>query len=162
MNAQYTKSRMCPRAGAVLLVVSAAVLIPSAIGARGATTPEDRKAVRAVLDAQAAAWNKGDLDGFMAGYWNNEKLTFISGGEIRRGWKTTKERYEKRYQADGKDKLGQLSFTELEVEIFGPEAALVHGKYTLVRGEKSDTGRFTLALRKFADGWRIVHDHTSQ
>lgn len=123
-------------------------------------SPEET-AIRAVLDAQVAAWNKSDIDGFMAGYWKDEKLTFISGGDITRGWEPTRERYVKKYQADGKDKMGKLSFSELRVETLSPTAAIVLGRFELVRGERTDWGRFTLAFRKFPDGWRIIHDHTS-
>lgn len=121
----------------------------------------EEKAVRAVLDAQVAAWNAGDIDGFMKGYWKNEKLTFISGGSITQGWEPTRERYVKRYAADGKDKMGKLSFDEVNYEAFGADAAAVRGVFKLVRGEQTDEGRFTLLLRKLPDGWRIVHDHTS-
>jgi uncharacterized protein (TIGR02246 family) len=124
------------------------------------TTPEET-AVRAVLDAQVAAWNKADIEGFMAGYWKDEKLTFISGGDITRGWEPTRERYIKKYQADGKDKMGKLAFNELHVETLSPTAAMVHGRFELVRGDKTDWGRFTLAFKKFPEGWRIIHDHTS-
>ena len=128
------------------------------------TSPEvtaAEKAVRAVLAGQTAAWNKGDIDGFMAGYWKSEKLTFISGGSVTQGWEPTRERYVKRYAADGKDKMGTLSFDELHYEAFGADAAAVRGVFTLVRGGQTDTGRFTLLLRKLPDGWKIVHDHTS-
>ena len=127
---------------------------------------DDEKDIRAVLDAQAAAWNKGDLDGFMAGYWNDEKLTFISGGGFTQGWKATKERYEKRYKADGKE-MGKLTFGELKVESLSGNAAVVLGKFELVfEKEKDDKkktarGRFTLVMKKFPDGWKVVHDHTS-
>jgi beta-aspartyl-peptidase (threonine type) len=136
---------------ALLLILSLPAADPAA----------DERAVRAVLDAQVAAWNKGDLDGFMAGYWNDPKLTFISGGTLTRGWEPTRERYVKRYQAEGKDKMGKLSFDELVVEGFGADAAMVRGKFVLVRGDQTDWGRFTLLARKFPDGWKIVHDHTS-
>ncbi len=145
------------RALAVVIVLLAAPL------ARGA---DDEKDIRAVLDAQVAAWNKGDLDGFMSGYWSDEKLTFISGGTITSGWKNTKERYEKRYKADGKE-MGQLAFSELHVETFGPSAAMLRGKFELTLEKEKDEkkkhprGRFTLILKKFPDGWKIVHDHTS-
>ena len=127
---------------------------------------DDAKDVRAVLDAQVAAWNKGDLDGFMAGYWNDEGLTFISGGDITSGWKKTKERYEKRYKADGKE-MGKLTFSELHVETLSPTAAMMRGKFALAFEKETDatkktaSGRFTLILRKTADGWKITHDHTS-
>jgi uncharacterized protein (TIGR02246 family) len=151
----------------VLLVGGGAVLLTTVARATGASTAgDDEKAIRGVLDAQGKAWNKGDLDGFMAGYWNDEALTFISGGDILKGWKATKERYEKRYKADGKE-MGALTFSELHVEAFGPAAAMVRGKFELTFEKEADPakkaarGRFTLILRKFPDGWKIVHDHTS-
>jgi ketosteroid isomerase-like protein len=137
------------------LIASLAVLVTIS------PTRADEKAVRAVLNDQVAAWNKADIDGFMKGYWKSEKLSFISGGTITRGWDQTRERYVKRYQAEGKDKMGTLSFDELHVETFGADAAMVTGRFKLVRGEQTDVGRFTLAFRKLPDGWRIAHDHTS-
>lgn len=131
------------------------------IAAKTAAPTDEETAVRAVLEAQVAAWNKADIDGFMIGYWKDEKLTFISGGDITRGWEPTRERYIKKYQADGKDKMGKLSFGDLNVEILGPTAAMVRGRFDLVRGDKTDWGRFTLVLRKLPEGWRIIHDHTS-
>ena len=131
-----------------------------------ARAADDEKDIRAVLDAQAVAWNKGDLDGFMTGYWNDEKLTFISGGGIAQGWKATKARYEKRYKADGKE-MGKLTFSELKVESLSPTTALVLGRFELAfEKEKDDKkktarGRFTLIVKKFPDGWKVVHDHTS-
>lgn len=102
----------------------------------------------------------------MAGYWNDDALTFISGGDLTTGWKGTKARYEKRYKADGKE-MGTLTFSELHVETFGPNAAMLRGKFALAFAKEKDaakkaaTGRFTLILRKTAAGWKIVHDHTS-
>lgn len=131
-----------------------------------AARADDAQDIRAVLDAQAVAWNKGDLDGFMAGYWNDEKLTFISGADITFGWKKTKERYVKRYQAEGKE-MGKLTFSELHIEMVGDKAALVRGKFELLFAKEKDDkkktarGRFTLIVKKFPDGWKITHDHTS-
>lgn len=151
----------------VLLIGGGTALLTTVARATGASTAAaDEKDIRAVLDAQVTAWNKGDLDGFMAGYWNDEGLTFISGGDITSGWKKTKERYEKRYKADGKE-MGKLTFSELHVEAFSPNAAMMRGKFELTfekeKDEKKKTasGRFTLILRKTPDGWKIVHDHTS-
>lgn len=133
----------------------------SCAAAQATEQTADEKAIRSVLDDQVVAWNKGDIDGFMRGYWKSEKLTFISGGTLTQGWEPTRERYVKRYAADGKDKMGKLSFDDLHVESFGADAAMVRGQFKLVRGETTDTGRFTLLFRKLPDGWRIVHDHTS-
>jgi uncharacterized protein (TIGR02246 family) len=142
----------------LVLAFAMCALDPSS--GKPAPIPEET-AVRAVLDSQVTAWNKSDIDGFMAGYWKDEKLTFISGGDITQGWEPTRARYVKKYQADGKDKMGKLSFSELHVEILSPTAAMVHGRFELVRGDKTDWGRFTLAFKKFPEGWRIIHDHTS-
>jgi beta-aspartyl-peptidase (threonine type) len=143
------------------------VLIALVVAAAPAARADDgEKDIRAVLAAQAAAWNKGDLEGFMAGYWNDEKLTFIGGADITFGWKKTKQRYEKRYKAEGKE-MGKLAFSELHVDVLSPTAAVVRGKYELTfekqTGPKQKTarGRFTLIVKKFPDGWKVTHDHTS-
>lgn len=126
----------------------------------------DAKAVRGVLEAQQAAWNKGDLDGFMAGYWNSDDLTFISGGTLTKGWKATKERYEKRYKADGKE-MGALTFSDVHVEMLSPTAAMVRGKFELVFAKETDpkkktpSGRYTLIVKKVGGAWKVTHDHTS-
>jgi uncharacterized protein (TIGR02246 family) len=146
------------RANALLaLAVIALALSGRTVAADG---PTEEAAVRKVLDDQVAAWNKGDLDGFMAGYWNDEGLSFISNGAETTGWKATKERYVKRYKSEGKE-MGRLSFGELKVEVLGPAAGAVRGQFTLVTSKGTDTGRFTLVFRKLADGWKITHDHTS-
>jgi beta-aspartyl-peptidase (threonine type) len=122
--------------------------------------PEEAKAIRAVLDAQVAAWNKGDLDGFMAGYWKSPGLSFYSGKTKLRGWQATLDRYRKRYQTDGKE-MGKLSFSDLDIERIGSEHALVRGRFQLMLKEESPSGLFTLILKKLPEGWRIIHDHTS-
>ncbi len=118
------------------------------------------KAVRAVLDAQVVAWNKGDLEGFMAGYWRSPKLSFASGSDVTCGWDATLERYRKRYRSGGAE-MGKLTFSDLEVEPLGQDAALVRGRWQLVRSKDKPGGVFTLIFRKLPEGWRIVHDHTS-
>jgi beta-aspartyl-peptidase (threonine type) len=128
-----------------------------------AQTPDDgdaAKAIRAVLDAQVAAWNKGDLEGFMAGYWKSPELTFYSGKTKMRGWQATLDRYRKRYQADGR-KMGKLAFSELEIEPLDKTYALVRGRWQLTLQGENPGGLFTLVLKKLPEGWRIVHDHTS-
>src|SRR5438552_1729970 len=121
---------------------------------------KERVAVQRVLDDQAAAWNKGDLVGFMKGYLEADDLTFFSGNKKTKGWKATLERYQKNYQADGKE-MGKLTFEELSIEMLGADHALVRGRYRLQLKGETPTGIFTLVLRKTAAGWRIVHDHTS-
>ena len=121
---------------------------------------KDRAAIQGVLDDQAAAWNKGDLPGFMKGYLDSEDLTFFSGAKKTKGWKATLERYQKSYQADGKE-MGKLTFEELSIEMLGSDHALVRGRYRLQLKNEMPTGIFTLIMRKTPASWRIVHDHTS-
>jgi ketosteroid isomerase-like protein len=121
---------------------------------------ETTKAILAVLDRQVAAWNRHDLEGFMAGYRNSEKLSFFSGGIKTSGWTTTLERYRNRYQGAGHE-MGHLEFTDLEVETLGPDSAFVRGHWNLKMTGGEQGGLFTLIFRKFGDGWKIIHDHTS-
>jgi beta-aspartyl-peptidase (threonine type) len=118
-------------------------------------------AVRGVLKEQVEAWNKGDLDRFMGTYWDSDELTFYSGGTVTKGRKAVAERYRKTYQADGKE-MGKLAFSDLEVQALGPETALARARWKLVTSKETFEGLFTLILRKFPDGWKIVHDHTSR
>jgi ketosteroid isomerase-like protein len=118
------------------------------------------KAIRQVLDDQSAAWNKGDLLGFMAGYWKSDDLSFYSGNTKTAGWKATLERYQKRYQAEGKE-MGKLAFTEISIEMLGTDHALVRGRFKLALSKEEPTGIFTLVLKRLPEGWKIVHDHTS-
>lgn len=120
----------------------------------------EKAAARKVLDDQAVAWNKGDLKAFMGGYWESPDLSFYSGKDKTRGFKETLERYRKRYQADGKE-MGKLTFSELDLEMLGPDAILARGRWKVEMSKESHQGLFTLVMRKFPEGWRIVHDHTS-
>lgn len=116
--------------------------------------------VRKVLDDQVLAWNKGDLEGFMTGYWKSDELSFFSGNAKTKGWKATLDRYRTKYQGEKKE-MGKLAFQEITVEFLGSEHALVKGRWQLTLSKESPTGLFTLILRKQAEGWRIIHDHTS-
>jgi beta-aspartyl-peptidase (threonine type) len=125
-----------------------------------ATRADDAADIKQVLDNQVAAWNKGDLVGFMKGYWNSKDLTFVSGKDVTRGWQETLDRYKKRYQSEGKE-MGKLAFSDVEVRELAPGVALVTGKWELTLTKEAVGGRYSLIVKKLADGWRIVHDHTS-
>jgi uncharacterized protein (TIGR02246 family) len=116
-------------------------------------------AIRAVLTAQTAAWNRGDLDGFMNGYARSEATEFISGDKLTHGWQTVRNRYKKKY--DSREKMGALTFSELQITRLSDDAAIVIGRWRLVRKGGRPQGRFTLLFRRASSGWRIVHDHTS-
>ncbi len=139
-------------------VVIAAVWL-SAAGIGQTSSPE--AAIRKVLQSQVDAWNRHDLDVFMAGYWNSPELTFFSGATVTRGWQPTLERYRKKYQSAGAE-MGKLEFQDLQVEMLGPKSAFVRGKFLLTLSSgKQPHGLFTLVFRQFPEGWRIIHDHSS-
>lgn len=137
----------------VLLLLSIATL---------AQSPKDKTKIErdivAVMDAQTAAWNRGDINGFMLGYWNSDDLVFVSS-DVTKGWRPTLERYKKSYAT--REKMGTLKFSDLRVNVLSKDAAVVLGSWSLTRAGDNPHGRFTLIFRKFKDGWRIVHDHTS-
>jgi beta-aspartyl-peptidase (threonine type) len=136
------------------------ILIMVGTLAVGGPPQQERAAIQRVLDDQAVAWNKGDLVGFMKGYLESDQLSFFSGNSKTLGWKATLERYQKKYQAEGKE-MGKLSFEEMSIEMLGTDHALVRGRFRLKLKNESPTGIFTLILRKTEKGWRIIHDHTS-
>lgn len=114
-----------------------------------------------LLNAQVAAWNRGDLDGFMEGYWRSPQLTFFSGGVESRDWDSARENYRRRYQSEGRE-MGKLGFVVLDVKGLGGDAAVARGRWRLQAGDNEAGGLFTLILERFADGWKIIHDHTSE
>ena len=112
-----------------------------------------------VLEAQAEAWNRGDLRGYMAGYAQYDDTTFVSGDSVTRGWQTVFDRYAKKY--DTPAKMGKLTFSDLGFRQFGPDDMVVTGAWELVRQSDKPHGRFTLLFHRFSVGWRIVYDHSS-
>jgi ketosteroid isomerase-like protein len=118
-----------------------------------------KAAIRRVMDEQAAAWNRGDIEAFMQGYWNSPEMKFVSGDNVARGWQAALDRYKKNY--DSRAKMGVLTFSDLEINIISKDAAVVLGNWALQRESDNPKGKFTLIFRKFKDGWKIVHDHTS-
>src|SRR5439155_23985365 len=127
--------------------------------ARALRKMETPRLIRAVLDAQAAAWNRGDIEGYMNGYDRSPKTEFVGGDSITRGWQEVLDRYKKRY--DTREKLGTLTFSDLEITMLSKDAALVLGRWRLKRANDEPHGTFSLLFRKTKAGWRIVHDHSS-
>jgi ketosteroid isomerase-like protein len=116
--------------------------------------------VHDVLARQKAAWNEGDLDGFMLGYWNDPELTFYSDNTIEKGYEPLKQRYFKRYKAEGKE-MGKLTFSDVDVHPKSETFAVVRGHWKVEKSKETAEGLFTLWIEKKPEGWRIVHDHTS-
>lgn len=123
-------------------------------------TPADDAAVRAVLVAQQEAWNRGDLEGYMAGYERSDALVFTSGSQIRRGWDETFAKYQARYGTDPST-MGRLAFEILGVQTLGADGAVVLGRWTLTDTPAAGAGVFSVAMTRTPSGWKVVHDHTS-
>ena len=115
--------------------------------------------IRGVLDRQVEAWNDGDIAGYMEGYWRSDSVVFTSGGRVHRGWQATFETYVARY--DTHEKMGTLRFSNLEITLLSDGSAFILGSWELLRADDRPHGIFTLVLRRFVNGWRIIHDHTS-
>lgn len=117
--------------------------------------------VRSVLDAQAAAWNRGDLGSFVETYENAPDITFL-GKALTCGRGGVLERYKRTY--DTPEKMGKLRFEIIGQRQLGRDYAMVIGKFYLTRsaaGGGDASGHFTLILRQGPAGWKIIHDHTS-
>jgi ketosteroid isomerase-like protein len=133
---------------------------------RGANIEDAREqieeAVKHLLVSQVEAWNKGNLEGFMQGYWQSPDLTFFSGAAITKGWEPTLARYRQRYQSEGRE-MGHLEFQDLNIDALSGRSAVVTGKWQLtMKDGKQPHGLFTLIVKRVqGSGWRIVHDHTS-
>src|SRR5438309_11390016 len=148
-----------------LLCLIAAVLVAGGfiLFAQVASLAQPNKtsqtAIRAVLDAQRDAWNRGDIEGYMNGYDRSPNTEFVGGDTITRGWQTVLERYRKNYNS--LEKMGTLTFSDLEITMLSDDAALVLGRWHLKRASDEPHGTFTLLFRKTKAGWRIGHDHSS-
>jgi hypothetical protein len=115
--------------------------------------------IQTVMHDQTNAWNRGNIEDFMAGYWRSDNLVFISGDNVTRGWQPTLDRYKKSY--DTREKMGTLKFSGLEFTVLSKDAVVVLGSWELTREKDNPKGKFTLTFRKLKEGWRIVMDHTS-
>lgn len=144
---------------AAVLVLAALVVASPATQEKSSYDIKAADAIKAVLDAQAAAWNRGDIEGYMDGYDRSPNTEFVGGDSISRGWKTVLDNYKKKY--DTREKMGVLTFSDLEINILSKDAALVLGRWHLQRAKDEPHGTFTLLFRKTKAGWRIVHDHSS-
>jgi ketosteroid isomerase-like protein len=143
--------------------VGLALLFLAALGLAASATDDSQSpaqaAIRQVLETQQAAWNRGDLGAFMKGYWRSDKTEFVGASGVQRGWQAVLDRYRRNYP--DRKAMGKLTFSDLEITLLSPDAAYVLGHYELEREADHPEGVFTLILRKFPEGWRIIYDHTS-
>jgi ketosteroid isomerase-like protein len=153
MKSLISCRHLAPRAA--LLIAMLACSTTKTVSA----SSDSAAAIRAVMSAQVAAWNRGDIDGFMEGYARSDATEFVAGNKVTRGWKTVRDRYQKKYGS--REKMGRLTFSDIKVTPLSADAAIVLGRWQLVRQSDKPHGIFTLLFRRMPAGWRIVHDHTS-
>jgi len=120
---------------------------------------KDEMAVRKVLSKQNDAWNHGDIDTFMEGYWKNDSLMFIGKSGVTYGWQNTLNNYKKGYPDTAT--MGKLTFTLISVKQLSEKYFRVIGKWFLKRSVGDVGGHFTLLLEKINGEWVIIEDHTS-
>ena len=150
----------------VLLFPALALILMSG-AARAQSPAEDDAAIRAVIDQQVAAWNRGDIPAFMQAYEDSEDTTFI-GLNLRKGFQPILKRYRENYTTH--EQMGTLTFRDLDIRLLPnacgkTELALATGRFHLERAEHGaapkDDGIFSLVWRKGPNGWKIILDHTS-
>lgn len=153
------------KSGLIILFVACISLVVNA-------KSSDSVDIKKVMDAQEAAWNNGDLEGFMNGYWKSDKLKFIGKNGVTYGWQNTYNRYKKGYP--DKKAMGKLKFEIVSIESLGnknfhavganplkDETYMVVGKWETSQTKKAGKGYFTLIFKKINGSWVIVSDHTS-
>jgi uncharacterized protein (TIGR02246 family) len=138
------------------LVLASGYALPRETGNGGG---EIVTAVRSVLETQQAAWNRGDIDGFMDGYDRAGTTAFVSGDELTRGWQTVLDRYKQHYKT--REDMGTLAFSELTIQAVDPDLAIADGRWQLTRAGDRPHGRFTLLFQRTNGNWRIIHDTTT-
>jgi uncharacterized protein (TIGR02246 family) len=142
-----------------VLIFLIAVTTTIILGQQPTQESKSESDIRAVIEAQRDAWNRGDIEGYMDGYERSPDTSFLSGDNLTKGWQTVLDRYKKNY--DTREKMGVLSFSDVEVRMLGNDSALVTGRWMLKRASDEPHGRFSLIFRRTKVGWRIIHDHTS-
>jgi ketosteroid isomerase-like protein len=121
-------------------------------------TKAQQKEIKQVLINQINAWNHGDLQGYMQGYWKNDSLVFVGSRGLTYGWQNTLDNYKKSYPTT--EKMGILEFSDLQVKRLNKKSALVYGKWKLIRKEDTPGGIFSLVFQKINQEWKIISDHT--
>ena len=142
------------------MVLFVGALRDATLNAASDQRESDRAAITNILETQQRNWNTGNVDAFLEGYWHSPELTFSGTGGIARGWNGVQARYQKHYP--DRAAMGLLDFSALEFHFLGKDAALVLGQWHLARAQGDIGGVFSLVWQRFPEGWRIIHDHTSE
>jgi len=143
-------------------LLALSLLFLSACGGAAPGGPDQNEieaAVRARLDSSREAWNRGDLDGYLSGYWDSEKTRWTSGGTVLYGKEAIAAAYKARYPSS--KEMGSIETAHMETEVLSETDAIVFGHQVHTVGGKNWMGIFTVHLRKTDGGWFVVSDHFS-
>jgi ketosteroid isomerase-like protein len=135
------------------------LLLPVSVTAFAQTKDKDGITIRKILDDQTTAWNRGDIENFMSGYWENDSLLFVGKSGVTKGWKQTLANYKKGYPDTAA--MGKLSFNILQVKRLSVMYFSVVGKWNLTRSIGDLSGHYTLLFKKIKGKWVIIQDHSS-
>lgn len=119
----------------------------------------DVLAIKDVMEQQAQSWSKGDIDGFMKGYWESDSLRFLGSKGLTKGWKTTLANYKKSYP--NPSAMGTLRFTHISFEPLSNDKMFVVGKWALYREKDTLCGYYSLLWAKIDGDWKVIFDHTN-
>jgi ketosteroid isomerase-like protein len=128
---------------------------PLAVAAKGRNEQEIRK----MLAAQVTEWNKGNIEGYMKGYWEHDSLLFIGSKGPTYGYAATLARYKKAYP--DADHTGTLTSVITSMQRLSADYYFVVGKWSLHRTAGDVSGSYTLLIRRIQGQWVIVCDHSS-
>lgn len=120
---------------------------------------KNERVIKDLLDKQSAAWNRGNLEKFMEGYWKDDSLMFIGSSGVTYGWANTLNNYKKGYPDTSR--MGKLTFTLLHIKKLSGRYYYVTGKWFLKRSVGDAGGYFTLLFRRIRGEWVIISDHSS-
>ena len=120
---------------------------------------DDFQSIRAVFESGCAAWNRGDVDGYLADYWNSDKVRWVSEGKVHYGFEAIATAFKARFNSP--DNMGRLEVTDLDIQLLAENDALVFGAWMLITPAARPHGVFTVHLKKIDGEWLIVSDHSS-
>jgi ketosteroid isomerase-like protein len=143
----------------VRLLFALLALALAAVPAAAATPTQDRAAILRTIDRMEAAWNRGDFEGYMAGF-EKPDVVFVSGGKFQKDWQGTLDHYIRDYGGSA-ERRGMLHFYNMKVDILAPDAAMLIGQYRLTRGKRVTEGVNTRLFRKIRGKWLITMNHVS-
>lgn len=140
------------------ILLSLFVIVSFSVQAQTTKTLAEEQ-IKLVMKFQESAWNRGDISAYMKGYWNSDSLLFIGSKGPTYGYKKTLLNYLNSYPTS--EKMGQLTFDFVKIEILSNTQAFVVGRWYLERTEDDLGGHFTLLWKKIDGVWKIVVDHSS-